>query len=69
MLYLLNYRLRIKGSLKWENIPNWRRYFPLLVLLLLVDNLLNVTISGQSLVQNTLALNRELSSRFVLFLV
>ena len=32
MLYLLNYRLKIKGSLKWENMPNWRRYFPSLVL-------------------------------------
>lgn len=49
MVYLLNYRLRIKGSPKWENIPSWRRYFPLLVLLFLVDNLLKVTISGQSL--------------------
>lgn len=26
MFYLCNYRLRIKGSLKQENIPNLRRY-------------------------------------------
>lgn len=66
MLYLLNYRLKIKGSLKWENMPNWRRYFPLLVSWFWVDSLLNVVLRGLSLVKNTLGMNRELSSGFIL---
>lgn len=36
------------------------------MLLFLVDNLLNAILHGQSLVENAFAMDRELSSRFIL---